>query len=60
MALGYTDYEEGFRHGKRDYCAGIRSQALLNNPDRYSEGYRAGIKDSEAIQAKWLNVEVQS
>ena len=57
MALGYTEYEEGFRHGKRDYAVGLRSPALLTEASDYAQGYRAGIVENETIQREWLKRE---
>jgi len=56
--LGYTEYEEGLRHGKRDYCTGIRSTHLLvHDMSEYGAGYRAGIVESETMQRQWLRNE---
>lgn len=55
--LGYTEFEEGYRHGKRDYAAGIRHDALLAETSNYAHGYRYGLKESEAIQTEWLKNE---
>ena len=52
-----AQFEEGYRHGKRDYCVGIRSQALLSEHSEYADGYRAGLHESETIQAEWLKNE---
>jgi hypothetical protein len=50
-------FENGYRHGKRDYCSGVRSYALRLERSDYADGYRAGLKESETIQAKWLEAE---
>lgn len=59
MALGYTEFEEGYRHGKRDFCVGLRSWALLRERGEYADGYRAGLKESEDIQRQWLENETR-
>ena len=55
--LGYTEFEQGYRHGKRDYAVGLRNDTLLAETNNYSYGYRYGLKESEAIQANWLKAE---
>ena len=56
MAL-YPDFEEGYRHGKRDFAAGIRSYQLLRERGDYADGYRYGLKESTTIYDEWLEKE---
>lgn len=54
MTLKFTDYECGYRHGKRDYCTGYRSETILAEDSEYAIGYRFGLEESKMIQAEWL------
>lgn len=57
MTKRSPEMQAGYRHGKHDYCYGLRSPDLLTAPSEYAQGYRAGLAESEAIQAKWIEAE---
>lgn len=49
-----SEFEQGYRHGKRDFAAGLRSPTLLDAHGDYADGYREGIEESETIYADWI------
>ena len=58
MALGYTDYEEGYRHGKRDFAVGLRSPTLLRESGNYAKGYRDALRSQENYYRQWIEHEI--
>ncbi len=57
--LGYTDYEEGYRHGRRDFAAGLTNAEawLAGQDEQYWSGYRFGFNESQTIYRDWLTLE---
>jgi hypothetical protein len=49
MSLGYTPFEEGYRHGKRDFAVGLRSPDILTEASDYANGYRAELEESRLV-----------
>jgi hypothetical protein len=54
-----TEYEQGFRHGKHDYCVGAVLLKFKKDSE-YARGYRDGIEDSKTIVRNWLANELKS